>query len=136
MVRIGRDPVQYDSQVSGNSDVIFTANAVKVAGQPNAVPIQFLDLFCRNISANTTLYLMVFDLAAVPANATIPAFMPLEMLAGTMAHLDLSHAVSVGGQPATYGPQMLLGMCWAASTTSDALTIDNSSSLWVTARYA
>jgi len=122
MIRSGRQPVQYDSQASVNSDVISASAST-----------HFFSAFGRNKSG-ATLYLMFFDDALVPINGTAPAWLPVPVPAGSVASIDLTqHAY--GAQPAILAPIMTNGLSWAASTTPDTLTVDTSNSMWVTARY-
>lgn len=79
----------------------------RVVTTGNNSPVQF---FGRNLEAGTV-FLMVFDLAAVPANGATPDYSPLELLAGQSFSL-------------TVPPELFLaGLVWAISTTDTTLTI-------------
>jgi hypothetical protein len=74
------------------------------------------------------LYLMIFDSATVPGNGTVPKFQAIPLPAtatGTINFKELSLSL-----------MMTHGICWAASTTATALTIDATSSLWVTITFS
>ncbi len=85
----------------------------------NNSPVQY---FGRNLEAGTV-YLMVFDLGAVPANGATPDYSPLELLAGQSFSL-------------TVPPELFLfGIVWAISTTDTTLTISVGTGATVTTWY-
>ena len=110
----------YDSQGGANSGVI-------VAG-----PATILRLRGVNIAASGTLWLMVFDALAVPANASIPLVAPVPIAGGAVGDFDLNGALGSSG---LLGLRLSKGLVWAASTTAASLTVDATSSLWVTTRH-
>ena len=112
-----RAAVEYDSQGPTNSDVV------------SAVPVLWLDAMVSNSGAST-LYLMCFDSATVPGNGTLPMRQPVQVAAGGQTYIDLG----VPGSDGISGRQTMAGLSWAASTTAITLTIDSTSSLWVTVR--
>ncbi len=108
----------YDSQAPTNSDVIATG------------PLTFFRFLGINKAASGTLWIMFFDAAAVPANATVPLIAPIPIAGGAFAAIDLS-VISEGLNGLATGN----GLVWAASTTPATLTLDATSSIWMTARY-
>lgn len=109
----------YDSQGGANSGVVFPA------------PCYFGMAICLSIATTGTLYLMLFDATAVPANASIPIFQPIRMVGGSAGGPVVFQPCFSGGTYVT-APQMKNGLVWAASTTAASLTIDATSSLWPT----
>lgn len=76
----------------------------------NIGPSRLVEIFGRNLEAGTV-YLMIFDAAAVPANGTAPDISPIELLAG--------QSFSLTTPPALF----TAGLTWAVSTTDTTLTI-------------
>lgn len=112
-----RQVVEYDSQGPTNSDIISATRTL------------WLDAMVSN-SGSSTLYWMCFDSATVPTNGSLPLRQPLQVGAGGQTYTDLGNpgADGISGRP------VVNGLSWAASTTATTLTIDTTSSLWVTAR--
>lgn len=108
---------EYDSQGPTNSDVVSVS------------PVAWLDAMASN-SGSSTLYIMFFDATSVPANGTLPVRQPLELATGGQSYIDIGNpgADGISGRPTNNG------LCWAASTTPLTLTVDSTSSIWVTAR--
>jgi hypothetical protein len=108
----------YDAQQFGNSDVIAAA------------PSTLVSLIATN-KGNSVLYLQLFDATAVPAGGTVPTVAPIALAAGATVRLQLNDVSGFGFN----GFESSNGWCWAASTTAGTLTLDTTSSVWVTARY-
>lgn len=108
---------EYDSQGPTNSDVI------------SSVSVAWLDCMVANSGSNT-LYIMFFDATSVPANGTLPVRQPILLPSGGQTYVDLGNP----GIDGVSGRPTINGLCWAASTTPLTLTVDSTSSIWVTAR--
>lgn len=108
----------YDEQAFGNSGVII------------ADPCQFLQVFVMNKGAST-LYLQFFDSATVPADATVPTFIPVPVAAGALVQFCPGQGLA----QYVLGFPMANGLSWAASTTAGTKTVDSTSSLWVSAQF-
>ncbi len=108
---------EYDSQGPTNSDVVA------------ALPIAWLDAMVSN-SGSSTLFVMFFDTTSVPANGTLPMRQPIQVPNGGQTYIDVGDP----GADGLSGRPTLNGLCWAASTTATTLTVDTTSSIWVTAR--
>jgi hypothetical protein len=108
----------YDSQAPLNSDVIATA------------PSFLFKFLAISKAASGTLWLQFFDATAVPNNGAVPFFAPIPIVGGTSVQVDFTPTTEglIGLSTAT-------GLCWAASSTPATLTVDTTSSVWVTARY-
>jgi len=88
-----------------------------------AAPRQLIAIHGYNASgANSTL--MLFNLAAVPANGTTP-----------FDRIFVPDGQSFSYEPA-YPDEYSTGICWAASSSDDTLTIDNTATWHVVATYA
>jgi hypothetical protein len=109
----------YDGQAGGNSGIIYSA------------PCTLLRIRALSVAASGTLYLMLFDATAVPANTAVPLIAPLPIAGGATADLSLNEIAGDG----LIGLQLSSGLVWAASSTAATLTIDSTSSLWPTCRY-
>jgi hypothetical protein len=111
--------VEYDSQGPTNSDTIATS------------AVLWLDILVSNVGSSATpLYLMFFDATSPPSNGASPIRQPTQVPASGQVYVDL-------GDPGADGMSGRLtknGLAWAASTTPTTLTIDSTSSLWVTVR--
>lgn len=115
---------EWDSQAYENSDVIKNA------------PCTLLTAVGSNKGA-ALLYIMFFDSATVPGNGTVPVLEPVPLPAGATFNLneqDLSRAGQ--GAPNQNGLTMVNGLSWAASTTPATLTVDSTSSVWLTSTFA
>jgi hypothetical protein len=108
---------EYDSQGPTNSDIVATSSGA------------WLDAMVSNVGSST-LYLMFFDATTVPANGTLPLRQPLQIGAAGQTYVDLGDP----GADGLSGRPLVNGLVWAASTTATTLTVDSTSSLWVTAR--
>jgi hypothetical protein len=124
---------EYDSQAAGNSGVV-TGTALAVNGGAStltlAAPIILLSVQPTNFSSTLTLYFMLFDAASLPANGTVPVRAPVALAPGQTAAIQLSDNNSEMKE----GLPFFTGLVWAASTTPATLTVDTSSSTWVTMR--
>jgi hypothetical protein len=109
---------QYDSQAFANSEVVETS------------PKEFLSVFASSKSGGS-LWIMIFDATALPGNGAIPVMQPLQLTAAGQAYLDLTDRSGQG----LSALNLANGLVWAASTTQGALTVDGTSSVWVTLRY-
>lgn len=111
----------YDSQTYVNNDSIASTSGA-----------QLVNILASSKSAST-LYLMMFDATALPANNAIPLFVPIPLTQSAPLNLWLND--QPGGQR-MYGWPFLNGITYAISTTSGTLTVDSTASVWVTLRYA
>ena len=111
---------QDDSQGGVNSRVL-----------PNTSGNVLLNVLAVN-SGTPTLYLMIFDATAVPANTAVPILPPIPLTTNTP--LDLWLNDGPGGMT-MYGLSFVNGICYAVSTTFANLTLDATSSVWVNLRY-
>lgn len=113
---------EYDAQAYGNSDVV------------NAGPVSLV-WFAATSKSASTLYLMFFDATTVPGNGATPIFLPIPLSTSGLTTAQLSMNDVPGGQR-FYALGCTNGLCWAVSTTAGTLTVDATSSVWVTCRYA
>ncbi|HEY4012043.1 MAG TPA: hypothetical protein VGM06_01785 [Polyangiaceae bacterium] len=109
----------YDAQAFGNSGVIY--------GGPSSLE----SIIVTNKAASGTLYVQFFDAASVPSNSAVPTFAPIIVPAASTVRIVLNDV----GREGYDGIAAVTGWCWAASTTAGTLTVDATSSVWVTARY-
>jgi hypothetical protein len=115
---IERKVTQYDSQALANSEVVETS------------PKNLLSLFASSKSAGL-LWVMVFDASALPGNGALPVMQPLQIAAAGQAFLSVTDDSGQG----LCGLELAHGLVWAASSTQATLTVDTTSSVWVTIRY-
>lgn len=114
--------VAYDSQASVNADLV------------SATPVVLLNVLAQNKNA-PVLFLMFFDMVTAPTagnNGAVPVTMPIALTQNTPLNLWFTN---VPGGNSMFGFDVSNGLAYAISTTSDTLTIDATSSVWVNLRY-
>lgn len=98
-----------------------TADAASDSGVITAAPTTSTALIASNSHATTTVYLQIFDSAAVPANGTAPRIPSIPIAAGQTVAIPLG-ALSCAA-----------GLSWAASSTVSTKTITAITPLQVSA---
>ena len=96
-----------------------------------STPPILLRLVVTNKSAGT-LYALVFDAATLPGDGAVPTIAPIAVPAGQTVSVHFNESSGHGFT----GLAMTAGLAWCPSTTAGTKTIDNTSSIWLSARYS
>lgn len=101
----------YDSAALATGDVIKAAagNLIRIFGFNNS---------------GSTRYFQLFDAAAVPADGTVPDWLPIQVPTLQPFAMDLGAGLGFS-----------LGISWASSSTLATKTITGAADMWVSAQY-
>ena len=98
-----------------------TTAAVADTGTISAAPCYALSLLAANSHAVTTVYLQIFDAAAVPADGTAPRIPSIPIAPGQTVHIPLGRM------------RFATGLVWASSSTVSTKTVTAITPLQVSA---